>query len=59
GPSWGHSGFFPGYLAEMSYFPESGLAIAVQVNSSDVRALGLGPRQMLLELARVAVRERQ
>ncbi|MDH3292631.1 MAG: beta-lactamase family protein, partial [Gemmatimonadota bacterium] len=42
GPSWGHSGFFPGYLAEMSYFPESGLAIAVQVNSSDVRALGLG-----------------
>jgi hypothetical protein len=36
---------------------ELGLAIAVQVNSSDVRALGLRPRQMLLELARVAVRE--
>jgi D-alanyl-D-alanine carboxypeptidase len=58
GPSWGHSGFFPGYLAEMSYFPEPGLAIAVQVNSSDFRALGLRPRQILLELARVAVRER-
>jgi D-alanyl-D-alanine carboxypeptidase len=34
GTSWGHSGFFPGYLTEMMYFPAERWAIAVQVNSS-------------------------
>jgi D-alanyl-D-alanine carboxypeptidase len=34
GTSWGHSGFFPGYLTEMMYFPAERLAVAVQVNSS-------------------------
>ena len=34
GTSYGHSGFFPGYLTEMMYFPDTKVAIAVQVNSS-------------------------
>ncbi len=34
GITYGHSGFFPGYVTEMMYFPESKIAIAVQVNSS-------------------------
>jgi D-alanyl-D-alanine carboxypeptidase len=34
GTSWGHSGFFPGYLTEMMYFPTERWAVAVQVNSS-------------------------
>ena len=34
GTSWGHSGFFPGYLTEMMYFPAERWAVAVQVNSS-------------------------
>jgi D-alanyl-D-alanine carboxypeptidase len=34
GVSYGHSGFFPGYVTEMMYFPESKIAIAVQVNTS-------------------------
>jgi D-alanyl-D-alanine carboxypeptidase len=29
GTSWGHSGFFPGYLTEVAYFPEHRLAVAV------------------------------
>jgi D-alanyl-D-alanine carboxypeptidase len=36
GVSWGHSGFFPGYLTEMAYFPDHGIAVAVQYNSSDI-----------------------
>ena len=34
GMSYGHSGFFPGYITEMMYFPDHKLAIAVQVNTS-------------------------
>jgi D-alanyl-D-alanine carboxypeptidase len=51
GESWGHSGYFPGYLTEMAYFPRHRLAVAVQVNSSDFRALRMSPAAMLLELA--------
>jgi D-alanyl-D-alanine carboxypeptidase len=51
GESWGHSGYFPGYLTEMAYFPRHHLAVAVQVNSSDFRALRMSPAAMLLELA--------
>lgn len=54
GPSQGHSGFFPGYLTEMAYFPELDLAVAVQVNTSVARALGRSPAAVLLELAQVA-----
>ena len=54
GESWGHSGYFPGYLTEMLYFAEHRIAVAVQVNSSDFRALRMSPLAMLLELARTA-----
>lgn len=39
GPAWGHSGFFPGYVSELRYWPEHGLAVAVQVNTSESGAL--------------------
>lgn len=54
GPSWGHSGFFPGYLTEMAYFPELGVAAAVMVNTSVPRALGRSPQAVLVELAAAA-----
>lgn len=34
GVSYGHSGFFPGYVTDMMYFPDQKVAIAVQVNTS-------------------------
>lgn len=34
GITYGHSGFFPGYVTEMMYFPDSKIAIAVQLNTS-------------------------
>lgn len=40
GTSYGHSGFFPGYLTDVMYFPEHKIAIAVQVNSSVPQQLG-------------------
>ena len=51
GEVWGHSGFFPGYLTEMIYLPERGIAIAVQVNTSDARALGTSPLRIAYALA--------
>ena len=57
GTSWGHSGFFPGYLTEMVYFPDHGVAVAVQMNSSDFGNIEKRPLQILMELARVVVAE--
>ena len=54
GPSQGHSGFFPGYLTEMAYFPELDVAVALQVNASVGRALGRSPVSVLVELAQTA-----
>jgi D-alanyl-D-alanine carboxypeptidase len=54
GPSQGHSGFFPGYLTEMAYFPDLDVAVALQVNTSFGRALGKAPRAVLVELAQAA-----
>lgn len=52
GEVWGHSGYFPGYLTEMIYLPARGVAIAVQINSSDARANGVTPLGVAYELAR-------
>ena len=54
GPSQGHSGFFPGYLTEMAYFPDLDVAVALQVNTSDGRALGRAPAAVVVELALAA-----
>ena len=42
GASYGHSGFFPGYLTDMMYFPDSKITIAVQVNTSVTQASAAG-----------------
>ena len=51
GTAWGHSGFFPGYLTEMRYFPEHLFAIAWQVNTSVQRNLGSSPIALIDDLA--------
>lgn len=53
GEVWGHSGYFPGYLTEMIYLPARRMAIAVQVNTSDARALGTSPLRIAFDLARL------
>jgi D-alanyl-D-alanine carboxypeptidase len=49
GKSYGHSGFFPGYMTDMMYFPERKIAVAVQVNTSVPRNLGKPLSQVLVE----------
>lgn len=51
GPAYGHSGYFPGYLTEMLYFPANGMCIAIQANSSDFKNLKVGLLRMLLVMA--------
>jgi D-alanyl-D-alanine carboxypeptidase len=53
GLAYGHSGFFPGYLTEMRYFPEHRFAVALQVNTSVGRAIGRSPGSIVVELARI------
>ena len=52
GPTWGHSGFFPGYSTELVHFPERGITVAVQINSSGPRTQGTrSPLRFLYDAA--------
>src|SRR5215207_4716899 len=53
GTSYGHSGFFPGYMSDMMYFPEHKVAVAVQVNTSVGRNLGKPLSRVLVEMMEV------
>ncbi len=59
GTAWGHSGFFPGYLTEMRYFPEHRIAIAWQVNTSDQRRLGSSPVELIDNLTRIIIAQKK
>lgn len=51
GLTYGHSGFFPGYMTDMMYFPEHKISVAVQVNSSVPQNLGKPLGRVLVETA--------
>ena len=53
GTSYGHSGFFPGYMTDMMYFPEHKVAFALQVNTSVGRNLGKPLTRVLVEVMEV------
>jgi D-alanyl-D-alanine carboxypeptidase len=53
GDSQGHSGFFPGYLTEVRYYPDHRFAVAAQVNTSVGQSLGRGLGGILQELAAI------
>ena len=44
GISYGHGGWFPGYLTEMDYFPDKNLSVAVQLSTDDFQKLKRGAR---------------
>lgn len=61
GQSFGHSGFMPGYMSEMRYYPDTGLAIAIQFNTDARRDLGQRPGAYLdsiIDLLGAAKRKR-
>ena len=53
GITYGHSGFMPGYMTELVYFPDLKLSIAVQVNTSVPRATGRPLRTFAIDFARI------
>ena len=52
GRAYGHSGWTPGYMSSMLYFPGSRTAVAFQTNTDRAGK----PRNYLLELAEVVVK---
>ncbi len=58
GLTYGHSGFFPGYMTDMMYFPEEKISVAVQVNSSVPPNLGKPLGRVLVEAAEIIKSEK-
>jgi len=40
GPTWGHSGYFPGYQTELLFVADLGVTLALQMNTSAPRSTG-------------------
>ena len=59
GKSYGHSGFFPGYMTEMMYFPEHQISVAVQVNCSVPKDLGRPLSRILMESIEILTRQEE
>jgi D-alanyl-D-alanine carboxypeptidase len=57
GPTFGHSGFFPGYQTELIYLPAERVALAFQVNSSVPGVLGRSPARVTQDLLQLLVEE--
>ena len=53
GASYGHGGWFPGYLSEMEYFPSKKTAIAVQFNTDASRTIKSGLRTYINDVAKI------
>lgn len=52
GETWGHNGWFPGWLSDVQYFPDKKIAIAVQFNSDNSRASGRPFRAIVADIAK-------
>jgi len=59
GVSYGHGGWFPGYLSEMEYFPQHRIAVAVQFNTDAQRTLKKGLRAYIADAMRIILDETQ
>lgn len=57
GVSYGHGGWFPGYRSEMEYFPQHKIAVAVQFNTDDARAMKKGLRAYIGDAMRIILAE--
>jgi D-alanyl-D-alanine carboxypeptidase len=51
GITYGHGGWFPGYLSEMEYFPGQRVAMAMQINTDDFAKTKGIPHRYIIELA--------
>lgn len=51
GTTYGHGGWFPGYMAEIEYFADKRVSIAVQVNTDDEKRLGMSVHDIVVKIA--------
>jgi D-alanyl-D-alanine carboxypeptidase len=58
GKTYGHSGFFPGYMTNMMYLPEHKIAVAIQVNSSVPKDIRRNPAGILVETLELLTAEK-
>lgn len=50
--TWGHSGYFPGYMSELLHVVDDGTTLAIQINSSGPRTRGTAsPLRVLQDVA--------
>lgn len=57
GTTHGHSGFFPGYQAELMYVPSAKVSVAFQVNSSAQGVLGRSATRVAVDVAQRVAEE--
>ena len=57
GASYGHGGWFPGYLSQMEYFPEHRISVAIQFNTDAASKLKKGLRAYVADVARILINE--
>jgi D-alanyl-D-alanine carboxypeptidase len=50
GVSYGHGGWFPGYLSEMEYFPKYRVALAIQLNTDDIAKIRIREHDCIMTL---------
>lgn len=53
GYTYGHSGWYPGYLTDALYISELDLALSIQFNTDDVKKLQESPYSYLLKFAKM------
>jgi len=55
GETYGHSGWFPGYLSDMAYIPSKKIAVAVQFNTDHGAKIKRRTYSFLMEIAKAIV----
>jgi D-alanyl-D-alanine carboxypeptidase len=53
GESYGHSGWFPGYLTDAAYFPDKNISVAIQLNTDDISKIKSSPYDLLQLIANI------
>lgn len=54
GFSYGHGGWYPGYITDVQHFVDSNITVCIQANTDDLRAFGRNYQQFCVELAKAA-----
>lgn len=56
GKTYGHSGWFPGYITDAIYIPELDLSLAIQFNTDDMKLLKMSSHDYLLLLTEIILK---